>query len=871
MATMLSYLTKGSNSKKPTEDKTTQDIVPDTQTKGTEEEELQVTEIDGAPKNLDKSGRRWIQPWDKCGAGHFCKATVEEASDLSVNHRCNICQWCTHRGCSIEIRRSRTQQKQNSPVLPKFGRAICLRCVNSNSFEKKIHTDKDSEKSYIPTAHKQVLGILREELVTLSLSRYLEDVSDYDGNDGNEDSDDESDDDDDVDLEAIVVNGKTTMAETNKSPSSAPHKKQQKKQQKKKDTSINTLKTTQEHDPKKDKNGDNISEANKTLEGTPPAAADVTALTPADEETLNEQGNDDDTICADNGPTPNPEEMTGITIDGGTSVATEAETMKYIDIQLNIDSAGAAAKPKEVADMLVAKCKEWFETIQTFNESFKLHTADPKENQLVCHHKKDFPKTVADIKNFFKGARPKPQGGRLYMKVKASFNGPVSRLLSEVDWYHRQNKELIRVASIQAYEVTILGSMLYSLRTMNSDTLQDIYAKACKKEVSLRWMRIPDGKPYEAGRDMSEEPKSYHIECASDDQGAVEAYMKRTYHSNATVFPLHIRMRFVPSVQRLMDVESTAKFNMLRNRQGGWCKQAKAKMRDDIVEVDHPISGLKGITIRDLVMQFKSTTGNTDTPLFASIDKKWKGAGFNFTFHPAKAIEAEIVMRGIYPRLVHHHGETIINPFFTHTAIKNGRSMQYDPVTHRVKSEADDAISLLTEADPDMAFFMEDTEMKEAEAFGQRADIFVKERTDDDSVSTFQPKRHAPPDEITAQKAKKKAKKSDNTTTDDSTATGSTASSLSITTKHTFDSRISSIEGRFSSIQGDMNTNFAMMATAIAAINSKLGPPPEAVNPVSPESVKTNSHPPANTSSSPAGSKEGMDIPGVSREAPGVS
>jgi hypothetical protein len=68
-----------------------------------------------------------------------------------------------------------------------------------------------------------------------------------------------------------------------------------------------------------------------------------------------------------------------------------------------------------------------------------------------------------------------------------------------------------------------------------------------------------------------------------------------------------------------------------------------------------------------------------------------------------------------------------------------------------------------------------------------------------------------------------------------------------------------------------MNSNFALMAAAIASINNKLGPPPEAANPVSPESSKINSQPPTNTSSSPAGSKEGMDNPGVSHEAPGVS
>ena len=56
-----------------------------------------------------------------------------------------------------------------------------------------------------------------------------------------------------------------------------------------------------------------------------------------------------------------------------------------------------------------------------------------------------------------------------------------------------------------------------------------------------------------------------------------------------------------------------------------------------------------------MIMNIKGK--DSEYPLFASVDRKWNGQGYNFSFHPSKLIEANMTTRELYPRLAHEHGE----------------------------------------------------------------------------------------------------------------------------------------------------------------------------------------------------------------------
>ena len=76
-------------------------------------------------------------------------------------------------------------------------------------------------------------------------------------------------------------------------------------------------------------------------------------------------------------------------------------------------------------------------------------------------------------------------------------------------------------------------------------------------------------------------------------------------------------------------------------------------------------------------MQIKSADKSAgEVPLISSIDKMWRGSGFAYSYHPKRAVEASMVIKGIFSRLAHSFGEENIMGFFSIGGIKEGRSIE---------------------------------------------------------------------------------------------------------------------------------------------------------------------------------------------------
>ena len=96
---------------------------------------------------------------------------------------------------------------------------------------------------------------------------------------------------------------------------------------------------------------------------------------------------------------------------------------------------------------------------------------------------KDFPKDkLMDIKAFFKGARPLPHGGKIFLWIKASFKQPTNELIGNAEWFHTAKKKLFRVADTQASHVDIVGWLLYSTRSMHKENFCPLFKIELKKK-----------------------------------------------------------------------------------------------------------------------------------------------------------------------------------------------------------------------------------------------------------------------------------------------------------------------------------------------------------------------------------------------------
>ena len=342
---------------------------------------------------------------------------------------------------------------------------------------------------------------------------------------------------------------------------------------------------------------------------------------------------------------------------------------------------------------------------------------------------------------------------------------------------------------------------MYSTRSTDKARLQDTLSDIIDHDISIRWMRINDGSGWQKDCNTSNDPRALHIECASAISRQVESKIRQLYSSKQTKFPLHTRLRFVPAFTKLLDLDSIAKFRLLANRQDGWSKQHMARSRDDIIEIDRKCSLDK--TLRDLIMGIKAK--DSKHPLFTSVDRKWNGQGYNFSFHPKKAIEANMALRGLFPRLAHEHGEANISSFFSPRAVSEGRYMKYDPEKQTVTTEADESILDLSQNDMDMV-----VDQKHIQSSLGERQVFEKERLDDDSVSTFQSKR-APPSEIATSHTKKAR------TSEEGSSTSST-STLSATTKTSlaaFNTRISAIENEMKGFESRLASKFDLLICSL--------------------------------------------------------
>jgi hypothetical protein len=198
---------------------------------------------------------------------------------------------------------------------------------------------------------------------------------------------------------------------------------------------------------------------------------------------------------------------------------------------------------------------------------------------------------------------------------------------------------MVRVAAIQAVDTAIAGLFVYSTYATDAEKLNDALQGFTKCQINCRWMRIADGTRYDPNRDTHKDPKALHVETAKENKEQVKTVIRNLYDAKAKTFPLHQRMRFVPTIQDLVDMSSLKKFHELRNRQDGWCRQHEARISTSFTLIDRKMKD-SDFTLRDMIMALPATTGNTKTSLFQSINKATKGVGFTLSFHPDKAAEA---------------------------------------------------------------------------------------------------------------------------------------------------------------------------------------------------------------------------------------
>ena len=439
--------------------------------------------VKGTPIDKTPSEPALTQDKTQCAAGSLCKCGT---MPLATRHRCMVCAFCLHTECGVELKETSKVKAPSTSV-----NQVCLACTTRFKLNKLVVKGELSLGLY--SLHR----FKRPKYPNVLL----------------------------VEAEDVAQAKKQANSHIDDSTGTASEKTT------KQDKSNESSKTTPMEIDEPGKKGKELSETTRMdVEGENNTTDDGKNNKNSD------KVSDDETVNGDN-RSENP-------TNGKTTRKTNNKTTTpptYMDLHLMIPPVDSKASPAEIIECLRERLSSWLQGVQSLEQSFKLHTVDPNNQvQSVVHSPSEFPKSLSEIKDYFKGARPLPKGGKVFMKIKASFQGTAKTILSGTDWYHKNNNEVFRVSDLQSCHNDTVGWFLYSLHSMDIKLLETILERKMDHPIALRWRRINDGSPWISGRDTRNDPRAIHVECATIHSPEVEQVLKELYKTKAEKFPLHI-------------------------------------------------------------------------------------------------------------------------------------------------------------------------------------------------------------------------------------------------------------------------------------------------------------------------------------------
>ena len=195
--------------------------------------------------------------------------------------------------------------------------------------------------------------------------------------------------------------------------------------------------------------------------------------------------------------------------------------------------------------------------------------------------------------------------------------------------------------------------------------------------MALAWTQIKDGslnknkKEYDPSKTY---PYAIQVHCRTHDQEDVKMFIKRTYKSTQTSFPLLMAFRYVPVLERTSTSHLKTKIKRLRRIQVDFLCSTMHAISWEINTLDHKSDNLEK-TMRELLMEIRSNEYNDN--VFLSINEDGTG-GHAFTFPIAYEDKAcDFITE--FPAYLKHHTGDAIKKYLTAPATERLKDTVWDP------------------------------------------------------------------------------------------------------------------------------------------------------------------------------------------------
>ena len=199
------------------------------------------------------------------------------------------------------------------------------------------------------------------------------------------------------------------------------------------------------------------------------------------------------------------------------------------------------------------KIYNFFKTILDANRTAVLYPWNDEDNRGPPEKRKH--KAISDAKKiptdprgwktYFDRANPIKAGGSMYPSIFLGHTIPYDQLVDTIQWFLRAEGHGWYERKLQVAKTRLMGWLMYSLRTINIEHLEEMILTITGITFAMRWRTIAVVSTTRQGKGQipaDQLIKAIHVECASKDYHKGKEGLRKLYSSTSIWFPLGIKM-----------------------------------------------------------------------------------------------------------------------------------------------------------------------------------------------------------------------------------------------------------------------------------------------------------------------------------------
>ena len=298
----------------------------------------------------------------------------------------------------------------------------------------------------------------------------------------------------------------------------------------------------------------------------------------------------------------------------------------------------------------------------------------------------DLPRTITQLKKYFKGARAPTGASKQYLKIRLGYPITTDRPTFEADMMGWCKEREIRMyeCALQHPNTKMIGWLAYFPSTVDRKkwciATQELYQVANKNGESEEIKLGIVWKALNGQWDVPQKDKLYafHVETSLDQATRIKKFLRLVAQNKK--YPLGVRFRLTDEYNQYMKETSKVKYKYMFDKHKTLSKEMRQVETSKILNPDKRI-GISKFTLRDIV---------TNIRVFNTIDQKYNNPSvYVAQYRPDKADLAKAHIFSLVTYVKHLHPDANLSKVFTIDALEESEVEIYYPTTQTFLTQED--------------------------------------------------------------------------------------------------------------------------------------------------------------------------------------